>query len=67
MQPKSSSRPLTWSQDGPLLKIWNQDGPQDPQLAAKMDPKTPNLEPRWTPRRLIWSKNVPKTTNIEPT
>eukprot|EP00973_Karenia_brevis_P030531 4210942-Karenia_brevis.AAC.1 len=50
MEPKWSSRPPTWSQDGPHFPNWNQNGPRDPQLGAKMAPKTSNLDPRWLPR-----------------
>ena len=28
-------------------KFGSQDGPQNPHLAAKINPRPPNLEPRW--------------------
>ena len=36
---------------------WSQDGPQTPQLGAKMNPRPPNLEPRWPPDPPTWSQD----------
>ena len=68
LEPKLAPRPPTF-----FFNRYAQINWLDPQLEAKMDPKTenleprwlliPNLEPRWLPTFQLGAKVAPKTPN----
>ena len=55
----------SWSQDGPKTPQdppnWSQDGPKIPQNGAKMDPRPPDLEPKWSQDPQLGANMAPRS------